>query len=65
MLRRLLMPVMLGLLLAGCGSTPKLLENRAACTLDGTELHVLSKWGPISIGTQLAPADAAAVCVKK
>jgi uncharacterized protein YcfL len=60
---RLVMVLALALL-AGCGSTPKLLENRAACTLDGTELHVLSKWGPISIGTRVADADAATVCKK-
>ncbi len=56
---------LLGLLLAGCGSMPKMLENRAACTLDGAELHVLSKWGPFSVGSKLAPADAAVVCAKR
>jgi hypothetical protein len=63
-LRRLLLPLLLGLLLAGCSTRPKLMENRAACTLDGTELHVLSKWGPFSIGTRVADADAATVCKK-
>lgn len=49
-------------LLAGCGTSPKLLENRVACTLDRTEAHVLSKWGPVSVGTQVAQADAAVLC---
>lgn len=56
---------LLAVLCAGCSTRPRLLENRAACTLDGTELHVLSKWGPFSVGTQLAAADAAVVCGKK
>lgn len=49
-------------LLAGCSTSPKWLENRVACTVDGTEAHVLSRWGPVSIGARLADSDAAAVC---
>lgn len=49
-------------LLAGCASAPKWLENRLSCTVDGKEAHVLSKWGPVSIGSKLADADARVVC---
>jgi hypothetical protein len=51
-----------GCLTAGCSSTPKWLETRAVCTLDGKEAHVLSKWGPVSLGSKLADADAKAIC---
>lgn len=53
-----LIPVVL---LAGCAS-PKWLENRLSCTVDGKEAHVVSKWGPVSIGSKLADADARVVC---
>lgn len=49
-------------LLAGCGTSPKMLENRVVCTIDRSEAHVLSKWGPVSLGTQVSQADAAVVC---
>ena len=62
---RLLSVLCLAGLLAGCDTAPKLLENRVACTVDGTEAHVLSKWGPFSIGTQVSAADAAVVCERK
>jgi len=52
----------LAALLAGCGTTKATFENRIACTVDGAELHVLSKWGPVSIGSRVADPDAAAVC---
>lgn len=48
--------------LAGCASRPSWLENRVVCTLDRKEAHVLSKWGPVSIGAVLADADAAEAC---
>jgi len=53
---------LLALLLAGCSSSPKWLENRVACTVDGKEAHVVSKWGPISIGSEVATADAKVIC---
>jgi uncharacterized lipoprotein YajG len=49
-------------LLTGCSTSPKWLENRVACTADGKEAHVLSKWGPVSIGARLADSDAKVVC---
>lgn len=52
-------------LLAGCGSNPKLMENRVACTLDRSEAHILSKWGPVSVGTQVSQADTAVLCGSK
>jgi len=55
-----LLVVLLGL--TGCGTSPKLLENRVVCTIDRSEAHVLSKWGPVSVGTQVSQADAAVVC---
>lgn len=48
-------------LLTGCAS-PKWLENRVACTVDKAEAHVVSKWGPVSIGSQVAASDAAVLC---
>lgn len=49
-------------LLSGCASRPTWLENRIACTADGQQLHALSLWGPFSIGSPIAAADAAVVC---
>ena len=54
--------LLLAAMLAGCASDPTWLENRIACTPDGTELHVISKWGAIEFGSQMSDADAAAVC---
>lgn len=51
----------LSLFLAGCAS-PKWLDNRVACTVAKDEAHVLSKWGPVSIGSQVAAPDAAVLC---
>ncbi len=48
-------------LLSGCASS-KLLENRLACSMDRSELYVVSKYGPIGISTEIAKADAAVVC---
>jgi hypothetical protein len=47
--------------LTGCAG-PKWLENRVVCTADRAEAHVLSKWGPASIGAQVADADARVIC---
>lgn len=49
------------LILSGCASSPKWLENRIALTADGKEAHVLSVWGPISIGSKIADSDAKAI----
>ena len=57
--------ILAGLLLVGCSTSFKLLENRVVCAVDGSEAHVLSKWGPVSIGTQVSAADAAVVCARK
>lgn len=45
-------------LLAGCASLAGDFETRLACTPDGSEIHVISKYGPMSIGTKLAKVDA-------
>jgi hypothetical protein len=47
--------------LSGCASSAKWLENRVAVTADGEQAHFLSVWGPISIGSRIADADAAAI----
>jgi starvation-inducible outer membrane lipoprotein len=52
----------LAAMLAGCSSSPKWLENRAVCTVDGKEAHTISKWGPIGIGSKLADSDAKVIC---
>lgn len=51
-------------LLSGCGTDPKWMENRVACTVDKSEAFVISKWGPLAIGSPLAKADAATICVR-
>ena len=51
-------------LLSGCSTAPKWLENRAACTVDHTEAFVVSKWGPVGISSSLAASDAAVLCGK-
>jgi hypothetical protein len=48
-------------MVAGCGS-PRWLENRVACTVDGAEAHVISKWGPLGVGAKIAPDDARVLC---
>lgn len=50
------------LLVSGCATDPKWLENRVTCTVDGEELHFVSKWGPVEFGSQVADSDAKAVC---
>lgn len=50
-------------LLAGCASLAGDFETRLACTPDGSEVHVISKYGPMSIGTKLAKVDAS-ICPK-
>ena len=44
-------------LLAGCSTSPKWLENVAACSVDGKEAYVVSKWGPIGIASALKPVS--------
>lgn len=48
-------------MLSGCAGS-KFLENRALCTLDKAEMHVISKWGVIGISSEIAKSDAAVVC---
>lgn len=48
-------------MLAGCASRPTWLENRVALTADGKQAHVLSVWGPFSIGARVSDSDAAAI----
>ena len=50
------------LALAGCSSSARLLENRVVCTVDGSESHVVSKWGPVGIAARVADADAEVLC---
>ena len=45
------------LLLFGCANNPAL-DNRVVCTLDKSEMHVISKWWVFSIGSQVAADDA-------
>jgi hypothetical protein len=57
------MIVLAAMLLTGCSNT-RWLENRVACTVDGKEAHVVSKWGPVGIAAQVAQADAQVLCRK-
>jgi uncharacterized lipoprotein YmbA len=47
-------------LLAGCSTTPKWLQNTAACSLDGQQAYVVSHWGPVALASPLEPT--AAIC---
>jgi hypothetical protein len=49
------------LALAGCSSA-RWLENRVVCTVDGSESHVVSKWGPVGIAGRIADDDAKVLC---
>lgn len=49
------------LILGGCATRPAWLENRIAVTADGRQVHVLSVWGPVSIGSRVADSDARAI----
>lgn len=54
--------ISLALMLAGCSTIEKRFENRAVCTMDKKEAHVISKWGLFSIGSKLAASDAKEIC---
>jgi len=53
--------ILAALLLAGCAGSPKWLENVAACSVDGKEAFVVSKWGPVAIASDLKPVS---ICAK-
>jgi hypothetical protein len=59
---KIVLCVLLLLILPGCATRPAWLENRVACTLDRAQLYALSIWGPLSIGSRIADADAAVAC---
>ncbi len=49
--------------LSGCATFEgAMLENRIVCTVAKDEAHVLSKWGPVGIGSKIADADRAVIC---
>jgi hypothetical protein len=50
------------LLLSGCESTGKMLENRLSCTLSGDTAYVTSMYGPIGVTNKIAEADARVAC---
>ncbi len=55
------------LLLSACSSIsidPKIIENRAVCTVARDEMHVISKWWRFGISSQIAEADAKEACRK-
>lgn len=54
--------LILSIALSGCSTIERKFENRAVCTMDGKEAHVISKWGVFSIGSKLADADAKVIC---
>lgn len=55
------LPLILALLLAlsGCKT---ILQNKAVCSADLTEMYVISKYGSIGISTEIAKDDAAIFC---
>jgi len=50
------------LVLAGCTTPPKFMENRVTCTVAGDEAHVVSKWGLVGFAAKLADADRKVIC---
>lgn len=58
----LLLLLPLALLLGGCETVAQKFENRALCTVDHEEMHVVSKWWRFGISAQIAQADARAIC---
>lgn len=52
--------LMILMALSGCstlGIDPKSLENRIVCTANKDEVHTLSKYGPIAIGSRISDKD--------
>lgn len=61
-MKKLLLLLPMALLLAGCETMPKGLENRLACSVAKDELYVVSKYGAIGIASQIADVDRKEVC---
>ena len=53
--------ILCAVLLTGCGSA-SMLENRVTCTVDKSEAHVVSKWGPVGVASKIAASDARVMC---
>lgn len=45
--------------LTGCGT---IFENRVVCTVDGKDAYFISKYANVSVGAQIAKADAEVIC---
>ncbi len=61
---RLMIFLLIASSLAGCGTSPKWLDNRLACTVNKDTAFVVSRYGPLGIASTLAGEDAAVVCAR-
>lgn len=52
------------LCLTGCSSLKGTFENRAVCTVSGSQMMTVSLYGPIGIASKISAEDSAAVCGK-
>ena len=50
------------LLLAGCSTLDRIMENRVACSLDRSQGAFISWYGPFGISAKIAEADAKTMC---
>lgn len=50
------------LALAGCATFDVQLDNRVTCTVAKDKAFVVSQWGPVGVGSQVAAADAQVMC---
>lgn len=48
--------------LSGCATFDINLDNRVTCTVAKDKAFVVSQWGPVGIGSQVADADRQAIC---
>ena len=54
----ILFMVLFVLLFSGCAN----FENRLVCTVANDRAYVVSLYGPVGIGTQIAQKDSAIIC---
>ena len=54
----------LALILSGCSSLNKYLDNRAVCAVGDSTAYTLSLYGPIGLSSKLNSADSSKICPK-
>lgn len=53
------------LLLSGCSTLDRMLENRIVCSLDRQQAAVISWWGGWGASAKIAAADAEIACAER